>query len=62
LIAYYESSLLGFKEEEIKQLGHSLCMGILGKIIFAVKIFRDHEQLILNSNSRGIETIVIIKL
>jgi hypothetical protein len=62
LIAYYEGSLLGYKKEEIKQLGHSFCMRILGKIIFSVKIFRDDEQPILNSNLRGIETILIIKL
>ena len=29
-------------------------MKILGEIIFVVEIFRDYEQLILNSNSRGI--------
>jgi hypothetical protein len=36
-----------------------LSTGILGEIIFAVGIFKDHEQLILHFSLRGIDYQVV---
>jgi hypothetical protein len=66
LVSYHESCLLGLKKEGDQndkiERETFFATKSFREFIFVAGIFRDYEQLIFNFNSRGIETISIIKL
>jgi hypothetical protein len=67
LISYHEGCVLGLKKggdqhDKAQRKTRSLPINFFKEFIFAAGIFKDHEQLILNFGSRGINTFSIIKL